>query len=119
MLPDSFGYTKDFISGALKWDFDAEDGGGRQSIECVKKLMAELASLTRQGKSLQARQDLLRKMFSQHYDGPRVDFILKLLCSDAISGGQNSTRRKPLTFWLSEMPPLFPLIACLHTSSED
>ena len=108
MLPDSFGYTKDFISGALKWDFDAEDGGGRQSIECVKKLMAELASLTRQGKSLQARQDLLRKMFSQHYDGPRVDFILKLLCSDAAIGGAKLSKAQAIDVLVERNAPFIP-----------
>jgi hypothetical protein len=48
-LPDVFGYPKKFITGELKWDFEATSGGGRSTAGVVKDMMNSLADLTRQG----------------------------------------------------------------------
>ena len=71
--------------------------------------MAELALLTRQGKPLPARHDLLRKMFPQHYDAPRVEFLLNLLCSDDIVGGAKLNKSQAIEILVEQNAPFYSL----------
>jgi hypothetical protein len=80
-LPDDFGYSGEFINGELLWDSSATSGGGRGKPAEVLELIAHLADLTRSGKPLEERQEVLASLFHKHYGGGNIAFLVKLFCS--------------------------------------
>ena len=94
-LTHEFGYPKAFSSMKLAWEFDdsttASAGGGRLSDDGVKKLVAALGEGTREGESLKLRQMQLKTIFSNHYDAPRIQFLLQFFLEDLAKPNLNKT----------------------------
>ena len=80
-LPPEFGYSKAFLAGSLPWELvestTASTGGGRMSDNAIIKLVSELGDYTREDEDLAAREMQLKHLFSNHFDAPHIQFLLK------------------------------------------
>jgi hypothetical protein len=113
-LPKAFGYTLAFLNGALKWDFDATSGGGRQSLEAVKDLVNELARSTMAGADLESRKLTLKSLFLGHYDQRRILFLLQFLLPE-ITFSPSITKDKAAELLADNHAPFIPFsILQLH-----
>ena len=94
-LSKEFGYPKAFASSKLAWDFvdstTPSAGGGRVADSNTLTLVSDLGVLTRNGEPLKARQTQLRTLFGNHYDGPRIHFLLSFFLEELAKPGLSKT----------------------------
>ena len=94
-LTHEFGYPMAFANMKLAWEFEASTtaspGGGRLADAGVRKLVASLGEGTREGESFEIRQVQLKTIFSNHYDAPRIQFLLQFFLEDLVKTTLNKS----------------------------
>ena len=92
-LSKEFGYPKAFATSKLAWEFvdstTSSAGGGRIADSNTLKLVGELGEQTRNGEPLEARLTQLKALFANHYDTPRIQFLLQFFLEDVVKPNLN------------------------------
>ena len=107
-LDFDFGYTPEFLSGAVTWDPLSTSGGGRQPAEITRAKMGELSDLTRAGAPLEDRQVVLASCWHQHYDAPRIEFICRFLIAEKFKGSPKLNKSESIKMLVAMNAPFIP-----------
>ena len=107
-LDYDFGYTLEFLSGAVTWNSLAASGGGRHPAASTLDKMRELCVLTRDGASIDDRQTVLASCWHQHYDAARIDFICRFLIGDDYIKSPKLNKTESVKMLVERNAPFIP-----------
>ena len=109
-LPPSFGYSKAFASGALRWELNtsttSSTGGGRLADSAIRSLVADLGRYTKEGESVEARQVQLTSLYTGHYDAPHTLLLLNFFLEGSCKTGM--TKAEAIGLLVGNGVPFIP-----------